>query len=301
MAEKLDPNERQLSWMPSRHALECAQRIYLEDLTAVDLVGLTGWLTGQLQRGSNDDREHCRVYADALYDMSRLIAELRFETSLAAVYIADLGERLCSEERDRSELSGIFVVPGMAVALLSPQLEDRLSLERIFTDPTTPVGGNRVLAGWFTAQLLDSALMRSIAALDCIAILLWSAAGRPFSMDSQGNLMLPAFCQKDLELIERQYGSSPAWSSLYGLTESGYIEMVRQYRYGFIHRRRAPTELHGGVGAVVRFGGDGAAPTLSKRDQLKMIQDFYHEVLHAATGLAGELLRSGDSSGRGED
>lgn len=278
-------------WLPSHHALEGAQRILVEDLPAIDLVGLTRWLTLQLQRGSNDNHENCRVYADALYNMSRLIDELRFEASLAAVYIIDLGENASANKRSHGKPSAAFSMPGVALSLLSPRLEDRPLLTQLFSEPATPLAGHRMLAGWFAAQLIDSALMRSIAALDCIAVLLWSAAGRSFKKDSGNNLLLPTFCQFDMKIIDDEYGSNPAWPSLYQLTEHSSLQLVRPYNRGFAHRRRMPMQLHGGAEPNAIFGGEDAAPTLSVQDQLAMVVDFYRDVLCVATNLADDIFR----------
>jgi hypothetical protein len=291
MAEKPDDGRQQPHWTPSQRAVARAQQIYLEDLPAIDLVDLTGWLTVQLQGGANDNHPDCRVYADALYDMSRLIDELRFETSLAAVYIMELGDQPSIREHNRDQLAGAFRVPGTAIALLSPQLGDKPFVAQLFSEPITPLAGHRVLAGWFSAQLLDSALIRSVATLDCVAILLFSASGRPFAVDGHNDLLLPSFCAGDLELMVPCYGSHPAWPGLYQLTEHSSFQMARAYRHGFIHRRRVPTELHGGAEAIVSFGGESSMPVLGKLDQLSMVRDFYCGVLHVATRLAGELLR----------
>lgn len=291
MSDYSDIDDRPPCWMPSHHALKGAQHILAEDLPAIDLVGLTRWLTLQLQHGSNDNHENCKVYADALYDMSRLIDELRFEASLAAVYIIDLREKISPNERADGKPPAPFSIPGIALSLLSPRLMDKPLLTQFFSEPAAPLAGHRVLAGWFTAQLIDSALMRSIAALDCIAILLWSAAGRSFERDSEDNLLLPAFCPIDMKFIDSEYGSKPAWPRLYQLTGHSCLQVVRPYNRGFVHRRRMPMQLHGGPEPSVIFGGEDAAPTVSVQDQLTMVVDFYRDVLCVATNLADEILR----------
>lgn len=293
MSEYPDSDGRMPGWLPSHHALEGAQRILVEDLPAIGLVGLTRWLTLQLQRGSNDNRANCKFYADALYDMSRLIDELRFEASLAAVYIIDFGEEISLKGQAHDKPSASFSPPGIALPLLSPQLRNKPTplLTQFFSQPATPLTGHGVIAGWFAAQLIDSALMRSITALDCIAMLLWSATGRSFKRDNEGNLILPAFCQIDLTFIKPEYGSKPAWPDLYGLTEHSCLRMVRPYNRGFVHRRRLPMQLHGGSELSVTFGGEGAMPTISAQDQLAMVVDFYREVLGVATDLADQILQ----------
>jgi hypothetical protein len=291
MSDHSDIDDRLPCWLPSHDALKGAQHILAEDMPAIDLVGLTRWLTLQLQRGSNDNHENCKVYADALYDMSRLIDELRFEASLAAVYIIDLGEKISLKERADGEPSAPFSMPGMALSLLSPKLGDKPLLTQLFSEPSTPLAGHRVLAGWFTAQLIDSALMRSIAALDCITVLLWSAAGRSFKRDREDNLIFPTFSKVAMNSLKREYRSKVAWPGLYELTDHSCLQRIRPYNRGFVHRRRMPMQLHGGPELNVTFGGEDVMPTVSVQDQVAMIMDFYREVLRVAAHLADEILR----------
>jgi hypothetical protein len=290
MPEESGTGSRPPGWQPSPLALRRAQRVYLESMPHVGLTGLTGWLTTQLQRGLSDHDEHCRVYGDALYEMSRLIDELRFEASLASVYIAEFGGKLGAKPRSRGDLRGSFEVPGTGIALLSPPLDNKALLTQHFADPITPIAGYRTLAGWYTAQLLDSALARAVAALDCIAVLLWSAARIPPATDRQGRLMLPTFCEADLEVVGSHYCSSAVWLSLFALTEHGLNRMVRSYRDGFIHQRRAPAELHGGQEASIRFGGDRVVPPVSAERQLAILSEFYNDVLRTAITRADEVL-----------
>jgi hypothetical protein len=290
MPEGSETGNRPQGWNPSLHALQQAQQTYLDSMPNVNLTGLTGWLTTQLQHGMNDRDEHCRVYGDALYEISRLIEELRFEASLASVYITEFGSKLCAKRRASRDLRGSFEMPGDAITLLNPSLNNGVVLTQHFDDPITPIAGHRVLAGWYTAQLLDSALARAIAALDCVAVLLWSAARIPPITDRQGRLILPTFCEEDLEVVGSHYCSSPMWLSLFTLTEHSSIQMVRPYRNGFIHQRRAPMELHGGQEVSIRFGGDRAVPPIGAQRQLAIVKDFYSEILHAAITRANEVL-----------
>jgi hypothetical protein len=284
-----EPEKHPAGWQPSAETVTAARAVYADALPPVNLVGLTRWLTARLQQGMSDEDVHCRVYGDALYEISRLIGELRFEVALAALYITEFGDKPAPGGAHPHVPRRPFEVPGTAITLISPPLDDAFLLSQLFANPGSPIAGHRTVAGWLAAQLLDSARLRAEAALDCVAVLLWCAAAEPLRSDHAGQVILPTFCVRDLERVGPRYRSLPAWPSLCQLAER---QCARGWstRGAFIHQRRLPVQLHGGREAVVRFGGDRAAPTVNAKRQLAMTVNFGRGVLGPAIAYTDEIL-----------
>lgn len=292
MVEQSETENGLPRWRPTPYSIEQARQNYAKILPTVDLTGLTGWLTTQLQRGMSDDNEYCMLFGDALYEISRLIDELRFEVALATVYIREFDDKTSTRASSTDGLRGSFEVPRNAITLLSPPLEGGRLLSSFFVDPSASIAGQRTIAGWFTAQLLDSALIRAVAAIDCLPVLLWSAAETPMRTGRCGRLSLPKFCSSDLELVAFRYDSGPAWSNLCKLTEHTYMHLAVAYHDGFIHQRRAPRKLHGGRKSAITFGGHRSAAVMSADRQLKLVSNFICSVLHPAIKYTNQILSS---------
>lgn len=292
MAEQSGPGNRLPRWSPTPYSMERARQNYADILPAVNLAGLTSWLTTQLQRGMSDNNEHCMLFGDALFEISRLIDELRFEVALAAVYITDFDGKTSTRASSADGLHGSFEVPGNAITLLSPPLEGDRLLSSFFIDPSASIAGQRTIAGWFAAQLLDSALIRAVAAIDCLPVLLWCAAETPMRTGYHGHPSLPTFCSNDLGIVALRYDSNSAWSDLCKLTEHKYMHQAVTHRDGFIHQRRAPTKLHGGKKSAITFGGHKSVTVMSADRQLKLVSNFTRSVLHPAIKYTNQILSS---------
>ena len=76
----------QQGWMPSDSEVREAQAIFFEDLPPLALDGLTKWLVAEDANGR--ESEPRRIFGDALYDLSALLDEVRFEVGVAAMYIS---------------------------------------------------------------------------------------------------------------------------------------------------------------------------------------------------------------------
>lgn len=66
MDEQSGPGNRLPHWSPTLYSIERARQNYADILPTVNLAGSTGWLTTQMQRGMNDNIEHCMLFGDAL-------------------------------------------------------------------------------------------------------------------------------------------------------------------------------------------------------------------------------------------
>lgn len=71
--------------------------------------------------------------------MSRWIDELRFEVTLAGVYIAEFDGKTSTRASSADGLHGSFEVPGNAITLLSPPLEGDRLLSSFFFDQNASI------------------------------------------------------------------------------------------------------------------------------------------------------------------
>jgi hypothetical protein len=155
---------------------------------------------------------------------------------------------------------------------------------RLFHDPYQIMSGSRVLSQWLAGQLLDSALFRSIAALDRLAIVLRARAGMPIGSWS------PAFREKELDALAPAY-PVPEWQELYALLENPIWGLTKGMRDGFTHRQRVPADLHGTTNVAVDFGSmRGIRERLSSDEHLAVIRAFYSLILKPAVELTGAIL-----------
>ena len=160
----------------------------------------------QCGRGTQTIDEQRDVYIDALFDLTQLGEELRYATSVGAVYLIGVRGDVAAAQDHATSLSGGMSVPTTARALLAPYLRPNPAPSQLLTRPGEPIAGQRVLGGWWAAQLFDSALIRGLACLDRVAIMLHRAAGKPLVRDNRSNeLRLPAFRARYLQTIADAY------------------------------------------------------------------------------------------------
>ena len=281
-------------WLPTDEASDLATEIFLNDLPSLPIEPLSSRLTSDLR--SEENSEQRDFYADAIHDFARLIDEVRFETSVAAAFISSLKEILFKEV-DEEDLSRTVGVPREVLALLAPYVAQNWLPTDLFSRPEMEISGSRILGGWFAGQLLDSALIRSISALDRIAILLWCAAPLPIERDRFGELRLPAFRKGYLNRMAPHYSSRAEWTPLANLVDHDFMGLVKPYRDGFVHRRRTPMQLHGEHVTVVDLHTDNPRkiPGFDPNHHLGMVLGFYDTVLKPATELAGALVTAPNS------
>lgn len=282
------------AWLPSESVLERADDIYQDDLPTLDLEPLASWLTTALGR-STGDSEQREVYADALFDLQRLGEEFRFGTSVGAIYLLGLQEEIKATKESASEVAGGVAVPTAALALLSPYMRPNPSPERLITHPEQTIGGQRVLGGWWAAQLLDSAVIRGLACLDRLVILLHCAAGAPLRRERQTReLRLPAFRKTYLEALAHAFDGRE-WEELRRLLDHPIFKLVKRYRDGFVHQRRLSMELHGEYPDATDLAA-GRTRVLSPDNHLALVLAFYDLVLAPSCVLAGVLVQSLETS-----
>ncbi len=145
--------------------------------------GYSAWFLERSEARAQIEEEQMptlvRAYVDAQTDLHRLLEEIRFEAAFACLLLEDYRAK-----RDRGEApSGErpdALTPGVmdaeVLAVLSRYMREPPSPAQLLSSPYVEVSGGRILSDWFAGQLLDSALVREVAASDRLATLLWTRA-----------------------------------------------------------------------------------------------------------------------------
>ena len=228
----------QRGWAPSLEAAQHADTVFVDDLPVLALKDLSNWLV--VTPESSPTVEHREIFADAIVDLRMLLDEVRFETGLAVAYMAGLGRELARAVRAICHgRSGSLPKHSRSWSRFTPRGGHRA---RSSPFPGKAIPGNRILGPcWFAGQLLDSALVPvpwspSIAYPSCCG----SPQGSRSRGTNRGALQLPSFRHKYLNRLAPTFQQDPAWAQLYGLRGHGFIGLVKPYRDGLVHRRRAP-------------------------------------------------------------
>jgi len=223
-----------------------------------------------------------RTYIDAFVDLHRLVDEIRFETGLAFLFIDDAALKPRDQEDDESQPLLPFLHDEV-VAVVLRYAREAPSPVTLFRDPQTRLSGGRVLGTWFAGQLLDSALVRGIAACDRLATLLWARASLPIPE------RLPAFRPRYLDRLDPIYDRHRAWRVLRALERDETWSFAKDLRDRFTHARRDRSELHGEqLGA---YFDEPVSRGLDGYEHFAVAAAFYDSVLRRAVRLTERLLR----------
>jgi hypothetical protein len=103
-----------VGWSPDPDASDRMHDVYFSDLPTIDLEAFSTWIVGR--RGTPDD-ELSDTYADALYDLARLLEEIRFGTAAASLYLFSLEAEL---RTSRPAPEDDLAIPIKVMALLAP-------------------------------------------------------------------------------------------------------------------------------------------------------------------------------------
>ena len=234
-----------------------------------------------------------RPYVDAYIDLHRLLEEIRFEVALAWLLIEDRRVKVERGELARPALPRL--IPMEALALPQRYMREPPAPTELFADPYAGISGNRVLGDWFAAQLLDSALFRSVAVCDRLAILLWVRAGREIPTTKRGREHHPAFTPRHLDVLVRDYGEQAEWASLRALADNELFTFTKELRDGFTHSRRLVSELHGEP--IVAYAMEAPKRGVDADEHRALALAFYDVILRPAIGLGGVLLGNRSDDG----
>lgn len=169
------------------------------------------------------------------------------------------------------------------------------------TDLHQGISGKRELSRWLAGQLLDSALLRAVAALDRVAAMLHLCAGLPLETARDGSARMPAFNAGDLGRVRPAYNRQPQSDALFEVVDHPVYQLLKRFRNGNTHQRRWPSELHGE--RTVLYWDDGPATEggvsgprwvegLSAQDHFAVSLAVWNLVLRPAVELGGSLVES---------
>lgn len=190
---------------------------------------------------------HRLAYLDALVDLRHLLDEVRFEVALGSMIVWDFRARqkrgdvadndLLTEARARLGAETEIPLPDAVLPFLAAHGEEPPSPEVLLTDPHRHFG-TRVLSTWFAGQLLDSAIFRSLGALDRAVALLQARAGIP-SVSGDERPRRPTFGKGSVEEVAAaELYDADLLDGLDQVIESSLYEDLVSLRHGFTHRRR---------------------------------------------------------------
>lgn len=280
------------AWLPGPEVEAKVADIFYEDLTPLDVSPLSDWLAHRLESLDDQSGNHLEIYTDALFDLSQLAEEFRFLAGVGAIYSLGLTEQIAAAVPSQADPGGGIAVPTVVRALLAGYMRPTPPPSALIHDPGQSIAGHRVLGGWWAAQLLDSALIRGMSALDRLAVLLFCAEGRPIPTNKQGDLVLPAFRKSWLQQITR-WDDRPEWSRLLAVLEHPVFMLVKRYRDGFVHQRRTPMELHGEHATTsFPYPSRASAKGISADFHLAMALGFYNLILRSSCELVETLINA---------
>jgi hypothetical protein len=269
-------------WLPSEEALSQADDLYLTHLETPDLAPLSAWLTTNLSPNPADKD----VYEDAVFDISRLLEEYRYQAGVAAAFAIGLKAELADLSEEQLNGPVGMGIPAGVRALLAPYTAFLPLPSQLFLKPEQPISGFRLLGGWWAAQLYDSALIRGSAALDRLAAILYCVQGLEINRE-----WMPAFKLKHLKRITA-WPDDPNWKALLALLENPVFTLAKRYRDGFIHQSQEPMVLHGDH-VIVRDAAGGGLETvrgITPEMHEAIVLGYFNLIVVVACDLVGKLV-----------
>ncbi len=279
--EPLEPNDLQ-AWEPNRDTQAAAREYFTDVFAPPDL----GQLAQGVATGGDDNDAVELIYDEALVDLVRLLEEVRFSVSVAAMYAHGTRDKLRPIRESHQEWPHSVGLSPKVRALLATYTQNTHPPDQLIFDPSVPLGGARFLGSWWAGQLIDSAVVRGISALDRVAILLTCVARR---IDIR---RMPAFRLHELRRLSDAYESDGEWTTLLALAENEVFRFVKDARDGHVHRRRLPAELHGDF---VTSGRDTEARYISTVGMdpdlhLAVVTALFRDVIVPAISAAGAMI-----------
>ena len=281
------------TWKMGREARARAYDLLSGHLAMANLEGFTS----PLMPGKSylQDPLLREAYAEVLVDFHDLLEEIQFHVMFGAMILTETEEALrdgrASKNEPPSGLTTItdFGMPVEASALLAPFERQVPPPCELFDTPYQHISGGRILSTWFAGQLFDSAIVRSIAALDRLAILLWLYAGRPVPT-VRGKPHAPSFSGHWLKQMSSHYSCcTSSWPQLIGYADNPLLMFVKGFRDGFVHRKRMPSALHGET--KTSYSASNRVSTgLNPRDHEALAVAFYAAVVREVATLIGKVM-----------
>lgn len=266
---------------------------YFNSWPAIPLDGLAGPLSRALDSPEANEIAARQRYADALTDLQRLLDEVRFGACVSYMLLRDFAVR--HQAAETTPPKGPPAIPVEALALLAGHIPPT-GPSLLLKDLHAEISGSRHLSRWLAGQLLDSALVRAVSALDRLAALVSLAAAAP-KLNRRGEWFAPTLSEASLADVATYYRGAAAWDELMELSSDEATVWVReQVRNAFIHRRRWPSALTSEAVAVYsHFDKAGnyvrdERAGLTAPQHLALVRMTWEKILSPATELVDQLL-----------
>ncbi|MCA1604192.1 MAG: hypothetical protein LC775_01610 [Acidobacteria bacterium] len=289
------------TWSIDDEARNSADSVYYDELRPIDISKFAqGLLIEPAKPPILPARELREIYADSLFDLHRLLEEVRFEVALAVVLLVDFRVR-----RDRGEVE-IPKPPPMEVSLsaevlaaLAPHAIPPPSPSVLLDHLHRRIGSNRYLSRWVAAQWLDGAVLRALSCMDRVVTMLHLRAGLPIHKRKDDTLRLPSFNRDELRSLREPYQSHTKWADFRAIADHPIYELIKRYRDGTMHYRRWPSELHGetrlsywdaGAPATDRPAPEQTYEGLTAQQHVRLLIVTWEEVIRSTVEMGGDLL-----------
>jgi hypothetical protein len=281
-----------MPWTMSREAEERAEVLTVNGpMRSLELDNLTDPLMpGPWYIGESLLREH---FSDAIADLRLLAEEASFEVTLGCMLNVDYEVAVRDGQFDLPAQTGLDIsaigMPVEALALMAPYVRQPSSPRQLVANPHVAIAGNRALSQWLTGQPLDSAIFRSLAILDRIATLVWTAASQPIPSRA-GRDHFPGFTHGWLSDLGHHYSGSE-WTALVALTQDPVLTLANRVRDQFTHSRRLRSELHGDMLTVYEgSGGEVLKAATSAADHEAIALAIFDAGVRVAVDRCRELF-----------
>jgi hypothetical protein len=141
----------------SQHSLRVADQVYYRQLDDISVVGWSnGIVTDVGQKPAMADRASREFYSDALFDLIRLLEEVRFEIAFAAMLAADYRARnlVDAPEVQHLDVDGTVIEMTLSIEILAVLSPIRSRLPEVSMTTITKPGTARCrMRGWSTHDL----------------------------------------------------------------------------------------------------------------------------------------------------
>jgi hypothetical protein len=292
------------TWSLSQHATNTADDVYYQRLEAINISAYgDGVLTEPGDKPLVADREDRELYADSLFDLHRLLEEIRFEIAFATMLTSDYRAHHPIDEPSTTVPKGIDMTLSIELlAVLSTEAPLPPSPSQLTTALHREILGHRHLSRWLAAQLLDSAILRCLSSLDRVATMLHIRADLPIERRADGSPRPPGFSIAELKAMRASYEGHPSWQALRDVARHDMYKFIKGYRDGTVHHRRWPSELHGEASLSYSDAGastDEAYPPerryegLSAQNHIGLTLGTWNHVLRPAIETGGLLVARG--------
>lgn len=238
----------------------------------------------------------------ALSEMHELVQEARYELGLAtrlqylfrtAVEAGHASSNVPARPPGFDELGlgdDALAMPPAVLLLLADAGSSLPRPASLWDNPHQHMSHHRVLSLWLSAQMVDSAVVRILAALDRLATALHfalSASASPKLPERRGVTMFPTFDADQIERMAYRYGDSPEIKTLRKIAQAPLMSAGREMRDFFIHRGRWRSAGHS---AGARSTLEGIQHPLREHEHLALGAALFDQVLRPGVEAGAALL-----------